>query len=150
MGQRHWTLRRTGQLILIATSAALTSEPVEREVRIFHQTGRRIIPVSIDGAVERGRPDARLLRYLPAQVLRINEPREALSSGPSIETVSTIHRSFNLVRQDKNTCVHLVRLLCFLQFYPLASPHRHFLLIATQSRRFATRSALRQSLIFLH
>jgi hypothetical protein len=95
-----WTLRRTGQLILIATSAALTSTPVEREVQIFRQTNRRIIPVSIDGALDWGRAETPLLRYLPPEILRIYEPREALSSGPSAETVSTIHRSFNLVRQD--------------------------------------------------
>ena len=96
-----WTLRRTGQLILIVTSAALTSGPVEREVRIFRQTGRRIIPVSIDGALDRRQSETRLLHYLPSEILKIDEPAEALFSGPSVETVSTIQRSFTIVRQDK-------------------------------------------------
>ena len=113
-----WTLRRTGQLILRSRLAALalhqSNLPLAVEVQIFRQTNRRIIPVSIDGALDWRRAEAPLLRYLPPEILRINEPREALSSGPSAETVSTIHRSFNLVRQDtKRLCCiwHAIALL---------------------------------------
>src|SRR4029453_18714679 len=48
-----WTLRRTGQLILIGTEGALRSEAVEREVRIFSSTGRQVLPIDFDGSLER-------------------------------------------------------------------------------------------------
>jgi hypothetical protein len=37
-----WTLRRTGKLLLVGTKRALTSIPVQREVRVFNETGRHV------------------------------------------------------------------------------------------------------------
>jgi hypothetical protein len=95
-----WTLRRTSQLVLVATPAALMSEPVEREVRVFTKTGRRVIPIDIGGALEHT-PDAAVTRFIRQDILRIREAASSLASGPSSEAIATIHRSFNLVRQDK-------------------------------------------------
>ena len=95
-----WTLRRTGQLILVATPAALTSAPVEREVQLFSITRRRIVPVDINGVLEAAAIDMPLLRYLPSELLRINETADRISSGPSPEALASINRSFDLVRQD--------------------------------------------------
>ena len=47
-----WTLRRTGQLILVGTPAAIHSNPVAREVELFRATGRRIIPIDFEGSLE--------------------------------------------------------------------------------------------------
>jgi WD40 repeat protein len=96
-----WTLRRTSQLILVGSPAALLSDPVIREVEIFQGTGRRIVPIDFGGSLEWKESESPLAQYLPAQILRIKEPKAALESGPSDETVATIRQTFNLVRQDK-------------------------------------------------
>ena len=96
-----WKLRRTGQLILIGSPAALRSAPVIREVRIFSGTGRRIVPIDFDGTLEWKANDAPLAQCLPAEILRIREPAIALETGPSDQVVVIIRRTFNLVRQDK-------------------------------------------------
>ena len=96
-----WKLRRTGQLVLVGSPAALHSAPVIREVEIFSATGRRIVPIDFDGTLEWTQKDAPLAPYLPAEILRIREPAGALQAGPSDQAVATIRRTFNLVRQDK-------------------------------------------------
>jgi hypothetical protein len=96
-----WTLKRTGQLILVGTQAALHSAPVLREVEIFMQTKRRIVPIDFDGALRWNTPDTQLAKLLPAEILRVQESTTALTSGPALATVASIRRTFNLVRQDK-------------------------------------------------
>jgi hypothetical protein len=73
-----WTLRRTGKLVLVGTRQALTSVPVQREVRVFHDTGRRILPIDIDGTFESADAQSPLLRYISPEILSIKEPAEAL------------------------------------------------------------------------
>jgi tetratricopeptide (TPR) repeat protein len=96
-----WKLRRTGQLVLVGSPAAVRSAPVIREVQIFSGTGRRIVPIDFDGTLEWKTQDTPLAQYLPAEILRIREPALALEAGPSELVVDTIRRTFNLVRQDK-------------------------------------------------
>lgn len=96
-----WTLRRTGQLILVGSPAALQSAPVCREIEIFAETGRRITPIDFDGTLDWQVSASSYARHLPAEILRIREPATALETGPSRDTLSTIRRSFTLVRQDK-------------------------------------------------
>jgi tetratricopeptide (TPR) repeat protein len=96
-----WKLRRTGQLVLVGSPAAVLSVPVIREIQIFNGTGRRIVPIDFDGSLEWKTNDVPLAQYLPAQILRIKEPIAALKTGPSDQVVATIRRTFNLVRQDK-------------------------------------------------
>jgi len=95
-----WTLRRTGQLILVGSPAAVRSDPVLHEVEIFSKTRRRIVPIDFAGSL-RKESDSRLALYVPVEILTIKEPAAALDSGPSEETLATIRRTFNLVRQDK-------------------------------------------------
>jgi WD40 repeat protein len=96
-----WTLHRTGQLILVGSRRALVSPPVLREIEIFSGTGRRIVPIEFGGSLEVMSDDAPIARYLPAEMIRIKEPVQALTDGPSSDTIATIRRTFNLVRQDK-------------------------------------------------
>lgn len=65
-----WTLRRTGQLILVGSPAAIRSDPVIREVEIFSKTGRRIVPIDFAGSLW-NEPDSRLAPYVPADILTI-------------------------------------------------------------------------------
>jgi hypothetical protein len=96
-----WTLRHTGQLILVGSPAAIRSDPVIHEVKIFSKTRRRIVPIDFAGSLEWTESDSPLAPYLPAQILRIREPAAALHSGPSEETVAAIRRTFDLVRHDR-------------------------------------------------
>lgn len=112
-----WTLQRTGQLILVASELALrprdTETPVEREVRLFARTGRRIIPIAfvprgLDGGfnhsastIELARPTSTVLRYIPAQMLAIKEDASLFKTGPSEAALKEIAKTFTLVRQDK-------------------------------------------------
>jgi WD40 repeat protein len=96
-----WKLRRTSQLVLIGSPAALVSAPVIREIQIFSGTGRRIVPIDFDGSLEWKTTDSPLAPYLPAEILRIREPSAALEAGPSEQVIATLRRTFNLVRQDK-------------------------------------------------
>jgi tetratricopeptide (TPR) repeat protein len=96
-----WTLRRTGQVILIGSPATLVSAPVLHEIKRFHETGRRIIPIDFGGSLKWHSDGPELFRYLPDEMIRIEESASALAVGPSAETIATLRRSFNLVRQDK-------------------------------------------------
>lgn len=96
-----WTLRRTGQLILIGSPLALESPPVARELEIFARTGRRVVPIDFGGSLDGLADSNPMSRHLPPQLLRIREPADALASGPSDETLAVIRRTFTIVRQDK-------------------------------------------------
>jgi hypothetical protein len=96
-----WTLRRTSQLVLVGSPAALYSDPVIREIAIFSGTKRRIVPIDFGGSLEWQQSVSRLAKFLPPQILRIKEPTTALNSGPSDATVASIRQTFDLVRQDK-------------------------------------------------
>lgn len=95
------TLRGTGQLLLIGSPQALTSTPVLHEVEIFSATGRRIVPIDFGGSLDWPSAEAAIARLLPADIIRIKEPSEALEHGPASDTVSTIQRTFTIVRQNR-------------------------------------------------
>jgi TIR domain len=46
-----WALKRTSRLVLVGSPKALESKPVLREVQIFSQTHKRIIPIDFDGSL---------------------------------------------------------------------------------------------------
>ena len=60
-----WTLRRTGQLILVGSPAAIRSDPVIHEVEIFSKTGRQIVPINFAGSLDWTEFDSRS-RTIPA------------------------------------------------------------------------------------
>ncbi|MGO4486600.1 toll/interleukin-1 receptor domain-containing protein [Rhizobium pisi] len=96
-----WSLRRTSQLVLIGTATVLRSSPVLREVTTFGRTGRRIIPIDVDGYLEPEKINvSKLAPFLPPELLRIRETAAGSANGPSDETVNAIVRSFDSVRQD--------------------------------------------------
>jgi WD40 repeat protein len=111
-----WTLRRTSRLILVATAAALDTPaeetPVEREVRIFAATGRRIIAIAFApstgdsrsdraaSTLEKARPQSRVLAHLPPSILDIVEDERLQDVGPSSSTIHEIQRTFDLLKQN--------------------------------------------------
>lgn len=99
--QGRRALKKTSRLILIGSPAALGSEPVQNELRIFTGEGKRIFAIDFDGALDpHGRSDG-IFRYLPPDLLRVPEAAGALRLGPTEEIVQDIRNSFDLVRQDR-------------------------------------------------
>ena len=94
-----WTLRRTGQLILVGSPSAARSDPVLREVEIFGRTRRRIVPIDFGGSTESREFGERFLEYLTPEMIRIREVAGALQSGPSKDTVGNIVNTFDLITQ---------------------------------------------------
>lgn len=94
-----WCLRRTGQLVLVATPAALLSPSVGYEVEVFASTKRRVIPIEFGCSLETLPASARLRRHLPKEVIRIREPCAA--AEPSLETINKLVAGFSLVRQSQ-------------------------------------------------
>jgi len=93
-----WTLRHTGCLVLVGTPAALESKSVERELQLFDQTKRRIIPININHALLNV-SESNLAEYLPNALLGIEEPHSG-GSAPSQVVITEIANSFDLVRQS--------------------------------------------------
>jgi hypothetical protein len=135
-----WKLRRTSQLVLIGSPAALASAPVIREIQIFSGTGRRIVPIDFGGSLEWKTTDCPLAPYLPAEILRIREPAAALEAGPSEQVIATLRRTFNLVRQDKKRLRVFGIIAVVLGIFAVAAAASA--VIAWQQRNEATRQAL--------
>jgi adenylate kinase len=133
-----WTLRRTGKLVLVGTRQALTSVPVQREVRVFHDTGRRILPIDIGGTFESADAQSPLLQYISPEILSIKEPAEALERGPSDDAIATIRRSFNLLRQDKKRMRVFAAIAAALAILSVVS------IVAAYQARVREQEAIRQ------
>lgn len=104
----NWTLlgrralRKTRQLILVATPRVHESGPVLKELTAFQSTGRRIIPVEIGDALNPQKyPESPLLPLIPAELLRINQPlqQDAIPNEVPPEVVRELRRGFHHVRQ---------------------------------------------------
>ena len=59
------------------------------------------MPIDFDGTLSNLPDSSPFASYLPAAVIRINEPGAALAEGPSEEAVASIRKTFTIVRQDK-------------------------------------------------
>lgn len=138
-----WTLRRTGQLLLVGSPAAIRSDPVVREVEIFSKTARRIVPIEFAGSLDWTQTDSRLSLYLPSEILRIKEPIAALASGPSEETVAIIRRTFDLVRQDKKRLRAIAMTALLLGALALAATaFGYYALLQRENARVSERKAI--------
>jgi tetratricopeptide (TPR) repeat protein len=96
-----WTLRRTGQLILIGSPAAFRSAPVLRELTVFGSTGRRIVPIDFAGSTDTKAIGPDFAKFLTPDIIRVNEDGSFLRSGPSEGAVATIANTFELITQNK-------------------------------------------------
>ncbi|SRR6266516_1465111 len=105
----NWTLlggralKKTRQLILVATPRVHQSAPVLKELTAFQSTGRRIIPIEIGDSLDPQKyPKSPLLPLIPAEVLRINQPLQQDGTIPNeapAEVVRELRRGFQHVRQ---------------------------------------------------
>ncbi len=104
----NWTLlgrralKKTRQLILVATPRVHQSVPVLKELTAFQSTGRRIIPIEIGDSLDLQKyPESPLLPLLPAELLKINQPLQdgAIPNEAPPEVVRELRRGFQHVRQ---------------------------------------------------
>ncbi len=77
----NWTLlgrralKKTRQLILVATPRVHESGPVLKELTAFQSTGRQIIPVEIGDSLDSQKyPNSPLLPFIPGELLKISQP----------------------------------------------------------------------------
>ena len=103
-------LRHTSILVLVGSPKTLQSQPVLREVQIYAETKRRIIPIEfVDEAGQSTLDPARypspIHAHLPPEMLRIREPHQYRPdmpqqlAGPSDEVVKQLTESFDLITQ---------------------------------------------------
>src|SRR5262249_55895417 len=100
LGRRD--LKKTRQLILVATPRVHQSAPVLEELTAFQTTGRRIIPIEIgDSLNPKKYPESPLLPFIPAELLKINQPLQKgiIPNEAPPEVVSELRRGFQHVRQ---------------------------------------------------
>jgi hypothetical protein len=107
IGER--SLRKTSRLVLVGSPHAVcpvpprdpNNDPVLRELQIFTQNGKRILPINFDGSLTLpAHADAPLMRYLDKDGLWILEEFPQLTMGPSQKTVNDLCNSFDLERQS--------------------------------------------------
>jgi WD40 repeat protein len=99
-------LRNTQRLVLIATRPAVfESKPVEREVVLFTNRGRHIIPIFFGNtfaAEAQANPGKFIvLDRLPNTKLYIQDTTESLSSGPTTEVVENLTAVHRIMRRRK-------------------------------------------------
>ena len=123
----NWTLlgrralKKTRQLILVATPRVHESGPVLKELTAFQSTGRQTIPVEIGDSLNPQKyPKSPLLPLIPAELLKINQPlqQDAIPNEAPPEVVRELRRGFQHVRQAQKrirfllgACVVLLGLL---------------------------------------
>src|SRR5215213_3787466 len=92
------TLKRSNMLVLLGTERAAGSDAVKREIIEFKKTGRTIIPVSFDGALEK----ASWFDDLIAGISIAQESKQALETGkPSENVIDRIVNAENFTRRNK-------------------------------------------------
>lgn len=94
-------LRNTQRLVLVATPEALAiSRPVEREVTIFTERGRHVIPI-VFGSIRQltVEPQTLTLTLLPDSTLHVEDTEESHHSGPSEETIDRLILTHGVLRR---------------------------------------------------
>jgi hypothetical protein len=96
-----WALRRTSQLIVVASPEALSAPAVVREVGIYSRLqNRRIIPIDFGGTVRNRDETKPIFEHLRPEILFLEEEAARLGSDPSNFIVRKLQDGFNLRRQD--------------------------------------------------
>ncbi|GAB5517576.1 toll/interleukin-1 receptor domain-containing protein [Rhodopirellula baltica] len=94
------SLRKTTRLVLVGSPEVHQSEAVHRELRVFRETGKSIIPINFGDSLTNFSSTSPLLKYLDPDSIWIPEPVSALQKGPSQHTIEKLVSSFNLERND--------------------------------------------------
>ena len=120
-----YAIERTSVLIVVGSPNTLTSDAVLREVRLFTERKKRVIPIEFVaadgcGTFDEARNPSQLHQYIQPEILRIKdplvyraEPRTQLA-GPSDDVIQQITGSFDLITQeDKRARVFAIAALVF-------------------------------------
>src|SRR5206468_4679987 len=104
----NWTLlgrralRKTRQLVLVATPKVHASGPVLKELTAFQSTGRRIIPIEIGDSLDRQKyPNSPLLPFIPTELLKFNQPLQEgkIPNEVTSDITRDLRKDFQHVRQ---------------------------------------------------
>jgi WD40 repeat protein/ankyrin repeat protein/tetratricopeptide (TPR) repeat protein len=112
-------LRKSKTLVIVATSEALASESVRKEVEFFKDTRRPIIPININRALSEGAPGDTLAGFLWGQLATL-EPTPSPTS-PSPEVVVRLVRSWRFTGTIARTIQLLVLVAVVLGALALAA-----------------------------
>jgi len=95
-------LARTSILILVLSPEVFDSQPVLDEVRYFqkHKPANRLIVIDPGGLFGATPVDHPLIAAIGATRLRIDEPADAITAGPSPVLIETLRQDFDLVKQN--------------------------------------------------
>jgi hypothetical protein len=104
-------LKKAERLLLVVTPAAMQSEPVQREVRVFRAINRPVWPIDIAGIWESDVATP-IRQEISSEILRFTEVAGAgedrtealqriLATGPSNEVLQDIAKSFKIRRQNE-------------------------------------------------
>ena len=96
-----YALSNTQRLILVATREAVTdSKPVEREVQLFTDKNRQVIPIVFgDDLQELDWNKSEVLSRMEDSMLRISEDVHNLASGPSDAAIDQLVKTHGLMRR---------------------------------------------------
>src|SRR5262249_50547697 len=106
----NWTLlgrralRKTRQLILVATPRVHQSAPVLKELTAFQSTGRRIIPIEIGDSLDRQKhANSPLLALIAPELLKISQSLQegAIPNEAPPEVIRELRRGFQHARQTQ-------------------------------------------------
>lgn len=104
-------LKKAERLLLVVTPAAMQSEPVQTEVRVFRAVNRPVWPIDIAGIWETEIATP-IRQEISSEILRFEEAADAgedrsealqriLATGPSNEVLQDIAKSFRIRRQNE-------------------------------------------------
>lgn len=96
-----WTLRRTANLIVVGSPAAVKSKAVRYEVETFQRHGNRVAPIDFGGTLKRNESNTEMMKLLPESVIRLEESRDCLDAGPSDGIVRRLQTDFQGLRQNQ-------------------------------------------------
>ena len=130
-------------LVLVGTAKAVDRAPVLREVRLFREMGKRVLPIDVDGALTALPQEHPLRGLLSDTVLRVEEPDAKAPSASTVERVVAARtgefvaaRRLRVMRQA--ACGFAALAICAAVFGVISFWQRN---LAVAAEREATRRA---------
>jgi hypothetical protein len=138
-------LARTSILILVLSPTVFASQPVLDEVLFFQKRkpANRLIVIDPGGLFEAAPADHPLIEAIGMTRLRIGEPADALTTGPSAELIETLRQDFDLVKQDTRRARVLAGAVAVLSALLIAALIAAW--YATQQQRLAEKALSREA-----
>lgn len=132
------TLRRSSMLVVVGSPRGAASEAVEHEVDSFVHTGRAIVPISIDGALETGR----WYSHIKGASISTESAEQLQKGEPSEHVLRRIESSFLFTKRNARVRNGFIAAgIGLLLLLGIAAWRQHAANVATQSARAAQMQA---------